>query len=104
MNEIKEQIRKNPKGFACPHCKFDFEKRFGIVGSNDLQKGQIWVCANCANVSVLGDVDLHPLTKEEFEAFPKPKQVALASTVTKIKQRIDAGSSWNPYELPNNGN
>ena len=72
-------------------------KRMTMLGDGKMRKGQIWVCSNCCNVSVLGDNDLHPMTKPEFEAFPKPIQAAIARTVIEIKRRIDGGGSWDPF-------
>ena len=102
--QIKDQIRPNPRGLQCYKCKSDFPKRVGMIGSNKLEKGLIFVCSVCANVSVLGDSQLQPLTKEEFDAYPKPKQAAIASTVNGIYARIATGKTWEPYSLPSSGN
>lgn len=97
---IKEQLRDNPSDFKCCHCGIDFPKRMTMVGQGILTKGQIWVCSNCCKVSILGDVGLQPMSKEQFDALPKSTQAAVAATAFGIKKRIDEGGSWNPYEQP----
>jgi hypothetical protein len=97
--QIKDFIRPNPKGaMICYKCKSEFEKRVGMIGNNALQKGLIMVCSVCGNVSILGDSDLRPLSKEEFDSFPKPKQMAIVSTMKGIMDRLATGQSWSPYE------
>ncbi len=67
-------------------------------GNGELRKGTIMVCSECAAISVLGDSNLHPMSKEEFLALDVPSKRALVITRTEIEKTIKAGGKWSPYE------
>lgn len=95
MPSLKDQLKPNPGDFTCPHCKVEMQKRMSMTGGGaELRKGLIMVCSACANVSVLGDNSLHPMTKAEFDALEMPTKAALARCALEIKKR---GGEWNPY-------
>ncbi len=88
----------NPSDFKCTSCGVAFPKRMSMTGQGDgqLRKGTIMVCSECAAISVLGDSNLHPMAKAEFEALPMPTKRALVITKTQIEGVIKDGGVWNP--------
>lgn len=95
---VKDKIRDNPKDWICCHCKAPMQKRMATSGSADLRPGLLVICGQCGRVNVLGDSSLHPLTKSEFMALDEPTRRSLLITAQGIKQLVESGGSWNPYQ------
>jgi len=92
------KLDKNPGDFKCPNCHVEMPKRMSMTGaSGGLRKGLVIVCSNCAGISVLGDTELHPMSKAEFIALDERSKRALVITRTEIEKKITAGGTWDPY-------
>lgn len=75
------------KPLVCPNCKGDIDSAAGITPghSQQVHKGNIICCANCAAPSIMGDSQLEALTEERFKLLDPRTQRALAIVVNKLK-------------------
>lgn len=95
---IRDQIKQNPSDFKCAHCNQPMPNRMSMTGGKaEMRKGMLMVCASCGNVSVLGDTNLHPMTKEEFLRLDMDTRKKLVMVAKGVRQLVQAGGSWSPF-------
>lgn len=97
---MNPQLGRLPTDFKCCRCQAPMLKGMSMLGHSRpvIRKGMIVVCSNCTTINVLGDSNLHPMSKQEFEGLTPQSQMAVKRTVFELRKRIESGGEWNPHE------
>jgi hypothetical protein len=76
----KDQLR-------CPACGTHFIQFAGITPghSQQVRKGGFFVCAHCANLSIVGDSNLEVISPQKFQELPQHVQQAVQTVIATIR-------------------
>jgi hypothetical protein len=82
------------QSLVCPLCGSPIDNLAGVTPghSQTVRKGQIVVCNNCINPSIVGDSGLDPLTQEKIAQLTPQTQSALKITLDGLRQIRGGGS------------
>lgn len=77
-----------PGGIECPRCKQKIQFAQGVTpgAGNQLRKGQILVCYQCALICMVGDSTLIPMSKGQVQSLPKMMQAQLLAVCRKVAE------------------
>lgn len=94
------QLSKLPSGWRCPKCEADLPKAMSMVGNKEvrLARGMIIICSSCSTPLILGDTELRPLSRQEFDAYSHQVKGTIVATVKAVASKLKAGGEWSPYK------
>lgn len=82
-----ETILLTKEALVCPSCGTLFAQFAGVTPGHSqiVRKSQLWVCAHCSNLSIVGDSALENVSEEKFRELPRHVQESVSAIIQTIR-------------------